>query len=148
MAIVDARENLFHEHGSVLFGELTSRYNLVEKLTTLADIGDNIVPLLVLEEFVHLQDVRVVEILQVVDLIEKHLLLVIVHVRLSENLHCSLGARLTMDANTDFAESAGSKHFSNSVVVPKLASVLHDEVGCLDLDICSSRLRFHLHNFD
>ena len=60
VAIINAREHLFDEHGSILFSELTSGHDLVEQLTTLADISDDVVPLLVLEELVHLDDVGVV----------------------------------------------------------------------------------------
>ena len=37
VAIVDTLENLLHEHGGVLLGELASSDDLVEELSTLAD---------------------------------------------------------------------------------------------------------------
>jgi len=80
VAIVDARQYLLHKHGGILFAELSSGYDLVKKLTTLADVCDDVVSLLILEELVHLQDVWMVQIFQIVDLIEKHLLLILIHV--------------------------------------------------------------------
>ena len=80
MAVVDATKDLFHEHGGILLCELTSRHNLVEELTTLTNVGDNVISFVVLKELVHLQDIWMVQILKVVDLIEEHLLFVFVHV--------------------------------------------------------------------
>jgi hypothetical protein len=37
VAVVNARENLFHEDSSVLFGEFSSGDDLVEELSTFAD---------------------------------------------------------------------------------------------------------------
>jgi hypothetical protein len=37
VAVVDTLENLLHEHGGVLLGELASGDDLVEELSTLAD---------------------------------------------------------------------------------------------------------------
>jgi hypothetical protein len=37
VAIVDARENLFHEDSCVLFGEFPSGNDLIEEFSTLAD---------------------------------------------------------------------------------------------------------------
>ena len=56
VAVINARQNLFHENRRVLFRKLASRDDLIEELTTLADISDDVVSLLVLEEFVHLQN--------------------------------------------------------------------------------------------
>jgi len=60
MTIVDARKNLLHEQGGIALGKLSSGDDLVEQLSALADIGDNVVSLLILEELVHLQDVWVI----------------------------------------------------------------------------------------
>ena len=60
MAVVDAGEDLLHEDGAVSLAELATLENLVEELTTLANFGDEVVPLLVLEELVHLDDVWMV----------------------------------------------------------------------------------------
>ena len=60
VAVVDAGEDLFHEDSSIALAELTTLENLVEELTTLADLSDQVIALLVLEELVHLDDVRVV----------------------------------------------------------------------------------------
>jgi hypothetical protein len=72
VAIVDARQNLLHKDGGILLCELSSGDDLVEKLSSFADperrklkkecvlLCDNVVALLVLEEFVHLDNVGVV----------------------------------------------------------------------------------------
>lgn len=41
-----------------------------------------------------------------VDLVEKHALLVVVHVAFSKNLHSSLSSGFSVDAHTHFAKSA------------------------------------------
>jgi len=65
---------LVHQKGGILLGELASGNDLIEELTTLADVCDDVVSLLILEELVHLEDIWMIQILQVVDLIEEHLL--------------------------------------------------------------------------
>ena len=60
MAVVDAGEDLFHKDGAVAFAEFAALQDLIEELATLADFGDQIVALLVFEELVHFDDVRVV----------------------------------------------------------------------------------------
>ena len=60
VAVVDAGEDLLHEDSSIALAELTTLEDLIEKLTTFADLGDQVIALLVLEELVHLDDVRVV----------------------------------------------------------------------------------------
>ena len=117
MAVVDAGENLLHEHRSILLSELASGHNLVEELTALADVRDNVVTLLIFEELVHLQNVGMIEILEIVDLIEKHLLFIIIHVRFSEDLDGSLGPRFTMNANSDFSKGSGTEHFTDPIVI-------------------------------
>lgn len=41
-----------------------------------------------------------------IDLVEKHALLVLVHMALAENLHCTLGAGLAMHTHSNFTKSA------------------------------------------
>ena len=60
MAVVDAREDLLHEDGAVALVEFAALQDLVEELATLANLSDQVVALLVLEELVHLDDVGVV----------------------------------------------------------------------------------------
>ena len=60
MTVVDAREDLLHEDGAVALTELAALQNLVEELTTLANLSDQVVALLVLEELVHFDDIRVI----------------------------------------------------------------------------------------
>ena len=60
VAVVDAGEDLLHEDSSIALAELTTLEDLIEKLTTFADLGDQVIALLILEELVHLDDVRVI----------------------------------------------------------------------------------------
>ena len=60
VAVVDAGEDLFHENSSIALAEFTTLQNLVEEFTTLADLGDQVIALLVLEELVHFDDIRVI----------------------------------------------------------------------------------------
>ena len=60
VAVVDAGEDLFHENSSIAFAELTTLEDLIEELTTFADLSDQIIALFILEELVHLDDVRVI----------------------------------------------------------------------------------------
>ena len=60
VAVVDAGEDLFHEDSSIAFAELTTLEDLIEELTTFADLSDQIIALFILEELVHLDDVRVI----------------------------------------------------------------------------------------
>ena len=60
MAVVDAGEDLFHEDGTVTLAEFTALEDLIEELATLADLGHEVVPLLIFEELIHFNDVRVV----------------------------------------------------------------------------------------
>jgi len=79
VAIVDTGEDLLYKHGSVLLRKFTSCDNLVEQLSTLAYIGYDVVPLLIFEELVHLQNIWMVQVLEVVNLVEEHFLLIVVH---------------------------------------------------------------------
>ena len=60
VAVVDAGEDLFHEDSSIALAELTTLEDLIEELTTFADLGDQVIALLILEELVHLDDVWVI----------------------------------------------------------------------------------------
>ena len=60
MAIVDAGEDLLHEDSAVSLAELATLEDLVEELTALADLGDQVVTLLIFKELVHFDDVGVI----------------------------------------------------------------------------------------
>jgi len=117
VAIVNAWQYLLHKHGGIFLTELSSGNDLVEQLTTLADVSDDVVSLLILEELVHLQDVWMVQIFQIVDLIEEHLLLILIHVWLTEDLDSSLSATFSMYADSNFTKGSWSEHLSNPVMV-------------------------------
>ena len=60
MTVVDAGKNLLHENSSISLAELASLEDLVEEFTTLADLCDQVVALIVLEELIHFDDVGVI----------------------------------------------------------------------------------------
>ena len=60
VAVVDAGEDLFHEHGTVTLAKFAALKDLIEELATLADLGNEVVALLVFKELVHFDDVRVI----------------------------------------------------------------------------------------
>ena len=64
MAVVDAGKNLLDEDSSIILTELSSFYDFIEELTTLADVCDNVVSLLIFEELVHFEDVWMIQIFQ------------------------------------------------------------------------------------
>jgi hypothetical protein len=61
MAVVDAGKDLLHQDRTVSLGKLAALQDLVEELSSLADISDEVVALLVLKELVHLDDVWVID---------------------------------------------------------------------------------------
>ena len=60
VAVVDAGEHLLHEDGTVSLAELATLQDLVEELSALADLGDEVVALFIFEELVHLDDIWMV----------------------------------------------------------------------------------------
>jgi len=129
MAVVDALEYLLHEDGSITLREFASLENLIEKFTSLADLGNEVVSLLILEELVHLDDVGVIDLLENVDLVEEHALLILVHIALSQDLDGPLGVRLSVHTKTHLTESASSEDLANSVKVSEFSLSLSDEIS-------------------
>ena len=60
MAVVDAGEDLLHEYGAISFAELSTLEDFVEELATLADLRDQVIALVILEELVHFDDIGVI----------------------------------------------------------------------------------------
>jgi hypothetical protein len=108
MAIVDAGEKLFHEERSIFLVEVSSANDLVEKFASLAELSDDIVALLVLEELVHFYYVWMIQLFEDVDLIEKHLLFLFIHGGLSQHLDGSLGVAVLVNADSDLSECSCS----------------------------------------
>ena len=68
------------------------------------------------------------DLLENVNLIEKHALLLVVHVALPEDLDSSLGARLSVHAHAHFTESSSAEDFADTVEVSQAALGSSDEV--------------------
>lgn len=70
MAVVDTLQDLLHKNGSVLLRELSSWYDFIEEFSSftyskmtikrLILLCHDVVSLLILEEFVHLDDIGVI----------------------------------------------------------------------------------------
>ena len=70
MAVVDTLQDLLHKNGSVLLRELSSWYDFIEEFSSftyskmtikmLNLLCHDVVSLLILEEFVHLDDIGVI----------------------------------------------------------------------------------------
>ena len=60
MAVVDAGEDLLHENRAISFAELSTLEDFVEELATLADLRDQVIALVILEELVHFDDIGVI----------------------------------------------------------------------------------------
>lgn len=67
-------------------------------------LGDDVVSLLILEELVHLNDVRVVDFSEDADLIQKHSFIFFTHVCLSHNLNSPLSIGGLVQADSNFTE--------------------------------------------
>jgi len=132
MAVVDARENLLHKDSSVALAELSALEDFIEELSALADFSDKVVTFLILKELVHLDDVGVVNFLKNVDLVEKHALLVVVHMALAKNLDCALGTRLSVHAHAHLSKRACTENLADSIVIAKFALSSSNEVGSTD----------------
>jgi len=104
VAIVDARKDLSDKNTSIFLVELTSFDDLIEELTTFADIGDNVVSLLILEELVHLKNIWMIKILKNINFIEKHPLLIFIHMGFSEDFDSTLVIAFSVDTNTNFSK--------------------------------------------
>jgi hypothetical protein len=117
VAVVDAGEDLLDEDGGVSLCELASCDDLVEQLSALANVSDDVVALLILKELVHFEDIGMVQVLQVVYLVEKHLLLIVVHMRLPQHLHCSLCSTLPVNADSYLSKGPRPEHFPDSIVI-------------------------------
>jgi calcium-dependent protein kinase len=61
MAIIDARKNLLHKDSTVSFGEFAALQNFIEELTSLADLGNKVITLLILKEIDHPNIVKMYE---------------------------------------------------------------------------------------
>ena len=81
-----------------------------------------------------------------VDLVEKHALLVVVHVAFSKNLHSSLSSGFSVDAHTHFAKSAWWNLVKqlNPYLCPELFQFCKSSLACLTS--CQRMLRQTLGN--
>jgi len=128
VTIVNTLKNLLHQDSSVTLTELSPLKNLVKQFSSLADFCNKIVSFLVLKEFVHFDDVWMVNFLEDVDLVEEHALLVFIHIALPEDLDSSLGIGFSVHTHTNLSKGTSTENFSNSVVVSQFSLSLSNVV--------------------
>ena len=102
--IVDSHEQLLHKDGSLFLLEFAPVDDVVIELAALANLCNNVHVLLILEDLVHLDHVGVVQMLQYLNLVLLDLLFVIAHSAYLQYLHCSLSAKLSVDAHTNLTK--------------------------------------------
>ena len=83
MAVIDTLEDRLHEHSAIALTKLSTIEDFVKELPAFAYFCDEIVPFFIFKKLVHCDYVWVVDILENIDFVEKHALLVVVHVALS-----------------------------------------------------------------
>ena len=107
----------------------------MKQFAALVQISDDVEPLLVFEIFVHLQDVRVVQVLQVADLVHNHRTIVFLQVRLFQDLDCSLRAGLPLDTQADLIELVLRYVLANDVILLELSVVQAHKVASSESNI-------------
>jgi hypothetical protein len=124
MAIWNCLQNLLDDIRSFFLGEYALLQDFVKQLSTLTKFCNNVVPLLVCENFVQLQNVWVIELTQNCDLILESLLLFGGHGVFSYKLDCSNDLSDSIDAFPNFSKSALTEHLSDLVAVSELTLIL------------------------
>jgi len=106
MAIVDTWKDLFNQKSAISFSELSTSDDFIEKLSALADFLNQVVPFVIFEKLIHLNDIGMIQFLQNINLVEEHALFIVIHVGLFQNFDGTLGASTSMYTHTDFTESS------------------------------------------
>jgi len=124
VAIVDATEDLLNQNSSVFLSEFATGEDFFKELSSLADLLDNVVSLVVFEELEHFHNIGVIQLLENVDLVEEHAALIFVHVALLQDLNGSLGGGVTVDTHSHFTECSLSEDLSDTIVVSEFTLIL------------------------
>ena len=85
-----------------MLAEILLLRDLVEQFSATAELGDEEIPLFVLEELVQFQNVGVVQLLQNVDFRNQARLIFLSQIFLVDNFYCSQGLGLFVEAFSDF----------------------------------------------
>jgi hypothetical protein len=133
VAVVHAREDLLDQEGGVTLGELTAGEDLVEELSTLADLLHDVVAFVVFEELEHLDNVGVIQFLKNVNLVEEHAAFILIHVRFTEHLHGTLCCSLAMHAHSNLAECTVSEDLTDTVKVTELTFIFLNDILSSDI---------------
>ena len=117
MAIHDCRQYLLKVLSSHPLGEEACLLNSVEEFTTGAKFGDDVIVLLILEQLIDVDDIRMVQILQDRDLRKEFTLSTVQdHSVLLYRFHCSDNTRSSMDDLYDLAVGSLAEGFSDGIV--------------------------------
>jgi hypothetical protein len=132
MTIINTRENLLDKQGSITLIELTTFNDLIEKFTTFADFLNQIVTFVVFKELKHFDDIWMVKLFQDINFVEKHALLIFVHVIFTKNFNSALGVSGSVDTHSNLAKCSITKYLTNTVMVSQFTFVLLYDVLSAD----------------
>jgi len=129
MTVVNAGQNSFHKDGSIMFIELATSNDLIKELTTLAKLSNNVVALLIFKVLIHFDDVRVIDILENINLIKKHSLFILVHSSFVKHFNGTFGSRVPILGNSNLTERTFDKNLAYFVEIAQLTIVLSNKHG-------------------
>jgi hypothetical protein len=139
MTVVDTLHNLLEAMGGLNFGEKFLFDNLVEQLSSSAQLGDEVEVLFVFEVLVQLEDMWVIKLLENGDLCLE--LIHVLDLLSSNGLACSVLLADSMSALGDDSESTCSQGFlSEFVNLLEWFLVLQDHSLFVNQDISSVHL--------
>lgn len=127
VAIGHAGKKLLQKNGCVSLIEFTFVNDFVEEFTTLNVIGDDVEALVVLEVFVNLDDVGVIEGSERVNLIKHGHLLLFVHVFFLEDFDGALLFGLAMGAQTNLSKGSLAEQVTDLVDIAQSSLRLLNE---------------------
>jgi hypothetical protein len=104
VAVLHCREHLFYNRGCILLSEKAPVCDLVEEFSSSAEFGDKVVSLLILKDFVKSHYVRMIELPQDLNLLEKSLLLLRVKRVLANDFDSSDGSCFSVGAFPNFTK--------------------------------------------
>ena len=128
VAVSDSFQNLLNYLRSILFAEGHLIYDFLEKLSSFAVLGDQEVFLGIFEDFVELEDVRVVKLFQRRHLRLETFLLLIIHRLLFYYFYCSLRLCHPAHAHAYFSKGTLTKYLAQLIEISKLALIDLNEV--------------------
>ena len=132
VAVADRLQQLLHDFGGLELRETYLVLDRFEELNTLAQLGDEEVVDVVLEDLEYLHDVRVVQLTQDAQLRLEEFLLHRIHLRLLDDLHCPHLLPEFALTCPNFAEGALAEDLSKLITIFKFLPIKPNEVRLLN----------------